>query len=617
MNPQIAKTKSCIDSYIHVSNTWQELIKDIQIIIERWAGKNHFNTCVETEVIERERLQYNEYWYELCYVNIFIKDKEAFIEDLPKLTKHHMDVIMKPTFVDNCYDVREISDFFGFKEYFLIRPKESEKEYPDHSKEILSALEIAVQNYNITIPTFSKGNYSEIPDYKGYLSHDILNLHMTSESFKNSGEGSLDINEMFGKLYEQEFYNKGTKFPLATSRIGHIINKDISKKEDFSDTYNSIEKMTIYAIVNDHMKKEFDDYKKYIQNADRFMINYTSYSWQVENAKKTIMNLIKSFEHLNTHGKFTAGKINTMKKHTEIDFSKFNNKSANPNWMDNDLLKVFDSLLVCPQDSYYSSIMNWAAEHTEPRSLAEAWGKFVEEATSEKFYNKVVKPNVDDKQSYNGQIYNHLLSINDLWTKIYNSTKEEKKEVHLVAIEDFPNKYKELNGYPISLFITDIIRHLLYCLIAEILDKMSLKRLLEAPLFSETIKSHLEKIENSLSSIIEENRYDNYDYTEIIMCLLNASSMYRIFSCIPDTMEIIIKLASDHCYQTNNKTYKKTIYYPLINDNELDTVRRPNKYEYLAKATNMSGLEKTGERVCLTQENDVLTLMKTQYEWTI
>ena len=146
---------------------------------------------------------------------------------------------------------------------------------------------------------------------------------------------------------------------------------------------------------------------------------------------------------------------------------------------------------------------------------------------------------------------------------------------------------------------------------------MSLKRLLEAPPFLETIKNHLDKIDESFTTICTEDRYDNYDYTEIIMCLLNASSIYRIFSGFPDTMEIIIKLASDHCYHIDNSAFSKPIFYPLIHDKEVTTLRKPDKYEYLVKAVNVSALEKTGERVCLTQENDVLTLMRTQYEWTI
>ena len=69
----------------------------------------------------------------------------------------------------------------------------------------------------------------------------------------------------------------------------------------------------------------------------------------------------------------------------------------------------------------------------------------------------------------------------------------------------------------------------LYSTTVDMIRNMSFANILKKDIIRKTAEESLEKIDQSLNMIAEKGEYDNYDFTEVFMYLLNAHSLYNIF----------------------------------------------------------------------------------------
>ena len=258
----------------------------------------------------------------------------------------------------------------------------------------------------------------------------------------------------------------------------------------------------------------------FINNADSYTTTIDCSSRQVKNLKVTIENILKVYNSVKSYNacnylKIRAAGIKEKKdsiaeaKIPIIQETEEENKTFH---------EYFDLLITCPNDSYYSRVLYFVAKDPDRRGIIQAWVNFVDKAAAKKFYGTIGN---ESDNHYKSEVYKLLTEIGGI--------KSEEDKQSLIMNLGFARKYKELKELSLSYFISDIIRYQLYSTTVDMIRNMSFANILKKDIIRKTAEESLEKIDQSLNMIAEKGEYDNYDFTEVFMYLLNAHSLYNIF----------------------------------------------------------------------------------------
>lgn len=155
-------------------------------------------------------------------------------------------------------DLLEISQLFGINEYALMTPS-SDSKVQGSNMEALSAMQIAVQNAEISIPTFMKEDDKVIPIYQGYLAHDTANICFRTKHYDKINCSEYNLKSLMDSVGLEAEVKK------AASKITYSLNKRFQPSKKLNDSYDMITGIDICSINNEYNEKSNINVKNRIQ----------------------------------------------------------------------------------------------------------------------------------------------------------------------------------------------------------------------------------------------------------------------------------------------------------------------------------------------------------------
>ena len=204
-------------------NKWETLISSLEKILRKWCLVYYNNKNESSPKSDRRVNLFNteDKSEQFIYANTtFILKYVSTLEEEEVFNKYycrtHNDLLSEEYFPSYGNELSVISLYFGAKEYFCIVFNAMSHNDLMHGKEALSALQIALQNNRIEIPSFilTKNSYGETSSAQGYLSSIIMNVNFTTIEYSGIYDNYAiypTFSSLSNQYFPKEFFGKTEK----------------------------------------------------------------------------------------------------------------------------------------------------------------------------------------------------------------------------------------------------------------------------------------------------------------------------------------------------------------------------------------------------------------------
>ena len=268
------ETPIVIQDYINI-NTWEKLTFSIDKILVKWnIGNTSAEKLTETLFYEQKSLY-------LFYVALAKPDTSKLEESYGRATKYyselHSELLVPEHFPPCDKEKPEISLWFGVNKYLCIELRQqSSLSYiePELAKEILSALQIALQHNNLQIPVFvlirdynrkaysAYGYFCDTLAYTNFYTHDFNEVHDIYSLYPT-------FSSLYFKYLPRDLYNVSKKatFKVAARYIYKATYSEYSLQSFFSGNQKE-EIIEIYVDKNNYVESDKKAWADFVKSAD-------------------------------------------------------------------------------------------------------------------------------------------------------------------------------------------------------------------------------------------------------------------------------------------------------------------------------------------------------------
>ena len=117
------------------------------------------------------------------------------------------------------------------------------------NNEALSTMQSAVQNAEISIPTFMKEDDKVIQIYQGYLAHDTANICFRTKHYDKINCSEYNLKSLMDSVGLEAEVKK------AASKITYSVNKRFQPSKKLTDSYDMITGIDICSINNEYREE--------------------------------------------------------------------------------------------------------------------------------------------------------------------------------------------------------------------------------------------------------------------------------------------------------------------------------------------------------------------------
>ena len=171
-------------------------------------------------------------------------------KSIENLSINHITVMSQPEFAREKIGLEECSEIFGVSKFIIAIMKSKDKRC-DYLTEILSAIEIAAQNEKLPLPVFIQKSTKPFPLYEGYFSHNIANIHFSSEPIVEIPKSKFKLN--LSSLLNSIGFKAEIK--STASRVCYSIKVNTELTKRISNEYNMLDELRIFIINNNYKDK--------------------------------------------------------------------------------------------------------------------------------------------------------------------------------------------------------------------------------------------------------------------------------------------------------------------------------------------------------------------------